>query len=122
MDNLHSFDIKKTAVALEKVGLSDKLHVRSDSLSGGQQQRVSIARTIVQEADIVLAEELSQPFPVREYFVTGRELLDLTSDIATNLQVDKLYEVVASNQIIPASRLRKAHLMNLFDQYMVNAF
>lgn len=50
-------DYEKTAVALEKVGLSDKLQVRSDSLSGGQQQRVSIARTIVQEADIVLADE-----------------------------------------------------------------
>lgn len=50
-------DYKKTELALEKVGLSDKLQVRSDSLSGGQQQRVSIARTIVQEAEIVLADE-----------------------------------------------------------------
>lgn len=50
-------DYKKTELALKKVGLSDKLQVRSDSLSGGQQQRVSIARTIVQEAEIVLADE-----------------------------------------------------------------
>ena len=42
---------------LEKVGLQDKLHERCDNLSGGQQQRVSIARTLFQEASIVLADE-----------------------------------------------------------------
>jgi len=43
--------------ALERVGLLDKLHDRSDALSGGQQQRVSIARTLVQQASIILADE-----------------------------------------------------------------
>lgn len=43
--------------ALAKVDLSDKLHSRSDELSGGQQQRVSIARTLVQQADLILADE-----------------------------------------------------------------
>lgn len=42
---------------LEKVNLSDKLHERCDNLSGGQQQRVSIARTLFQEAGIILADE-----------------------------------------------------------------
>lgn len=42
---------------LEKVNLSDKLHDRCDNLSGGQQQRVSIARTLFQEAGIILADE-----------------------------------------------------------------
>lgn len=42
---------------LEKVNLSDKLHDRCDALSGGQQQRVSIARTLFQEANIILADE-----------------------------------------------------------------
>src|SRR5699024_12664642 len=50
-------DYDRTEKALEKVGLADKLKVRSDSLSGGQQQRVSIARTIVQEAELILADE-----------------------------------------------------------------
>lgn len=50
-------DYERTEKALEKVGLADKLKDRSDSLSGGQQQRVSIARTIVQEADLILADE-----------------------------------------------------------------
>ena len=42
---------------LKKVNLSDKLHDRCDNLSGGQQQRVSIARTLFQEANIILADE-----------------------------------------------------------------
>ncbi len=42
---------------LKKVGLEKKLHSRCDELSGGQQQRVSIARTLFQEADIILADE-----------------------------------------------------------------
>jgi len=50
-------DYEKVNKALERVDLDDKLHSRCDELSGGQQQRVSIARTIVQEADIILADE-----------------------------------------------------------------
>lgn len=50
-------DYERTNVALKKVGLEDKLHSRCDELSGGQQQRVSIARTMVQEAKILLADE-----------------------------------------------------------------
>lgn len=42
---------------LEKVNLAEKLHDRCDNLSGGQQQRVSIARTLFQEANIILADE-----------------------------------------------------------------
>lgn len=50
-------DYQRTKDALETVGLSDKLHSRSDELSGGQQQRVSIARALVQQASIILADE-----------------------------------------------------------------
>ena len=50
-------DYQRTKEALETVGLSDKLQTRSDELSGGQQQRVSIARALVQQAPIILADE-----------------------------------------------------------------
>ena len=43
--------------ALEKVGIADKANVRADTLSGGQQQRVGIARTLMQEPKLILADE-----------------------------------------------------------------
>ena len=46
--------VKKT---LEMVGLADKIDVRADSLSGGQQQRVGIARALMQEPKLILADE-----------------------------------------------------------------
>ena len=43
--------------ALARVGLADHALQRASTLSGGQQQRVAIARTLVQRASIVLADE-----------------------------------------------------------------
>ncbi len=42
---------------LERLGLREKAYVRADSLSGGQQQRVGIARALMQEPKIILADE-----------------------------------------------------------------
>lgn len=43
--------------SLERVGIRDKAYVRADQLSGGQQQRVGIARALMQEPKIILADE-----------------------------------------------------------------
>ena len=57
LGQLSKEEYERTKDALERVDLQDKLHSRCDELSGGQQQRVSIARTLVQQADIILADE-----------------------------------------------------------------
>lgn len=43
--------------ALESVGLADKRHARADELSGGQQQRLAIARVLMQDPEVILADE-----------------------------------------------------------------
>ena len=45
------------ARALAQVGIPEKLWARTDELSGGQQQRVAIARVLVQDPDVILADE-----------------------------------------------------------------
>ena len=57
---LHAFsgsDRAKAMANLEQVGLSEKVNVRVDSLSGGQQQRVGIARALMQDPKLMLADE-----------------------------------------------------------------
>lgn len=57
---LHLFspeDHKRALASLEQVGLVEKAKVRADSLSGGQQQRVGIARALMQEPKLILADE-----------------------------------------------------------------
>ena len=67
----------RAKIALELVGLGDKLRHRPTQLSGGQQQRVSVARALVGEPAVILADEPTGALDSH----TGREVLNMLQQL-----------------------------------------
>jgi len=68
---------KRTKEILTRVGLGDKMFNRPSQLSGGQQQRVSIARSLVSNPEIILADEPTGALDSK----TGVEVLDTLHEL-----------------------------------------
>ncbi|MBG9984958.1 ABC transporter ATP-binding protein/permease [Aerococcaceae bacterium DSM 111022] len=75
--------------SLEKVGLGDHLHKRPNQMSGGQMQRIAIARALVNDPDILLADEPTGALDSK----TSVQIMDLLKEIAE----DRLVIMVTHN-------------------------
>ena len=75
--------------ALDKMGIVEKAFLRSDQLSGGQQQRVALARTLVQNPEIILADE-----PVASLDpVTAKQVMDDFKRINKEMNISILINI-----------------------------
>ena len=74
---------RRAKEALEKVGLGDQLRKKPSEMSGGQMQRVAIARAIVNNPDIILADE-----------PTG------ALDTETSVQVMKILKEISEDRLV----------------------
>ena len=91
---------ERAKVALEMVGLADKMKHRPNELSGGQQQRVSIARALVGEPSVILADEPTGALDSR----TGREVLGFLKKL--NREGDTVVLITHDNSIaVKADRI-----------------
>jgi phosphonate transport system ATP-binding protein len=97
---LGSFNLQERALALEalhRVGILDCFNQRASTLSGGQQQRAAIARTLVQGAKLVLADEPIASLDPE----SSRKVMEILSTIQKE---DKRTVVVSLHQIDMAIR------------------
>lgn len=87
---------KRAIKALEDVGLGNQLYKKPSEMSGGQMQRVAIARAIVNDPDIILADE-----------PTG------ALDTETSVQVMNILKEISKNRLI----IMVTHNPDLAEQY-----
>ena len=76
-------DITRAYEMLDAIGLGDFAHRRADQLSGGQRQRVGIARALMQQPELLLADEPTSSLDPK----TSVEIIELMAKLAAERDI-----------------------------------
>jgi putative ABC transport system ATP-binding protein len=102
---------RRALTALDKVGLSSRVHHFPSQLSGGQQQRVAIARAVVGQPRMVLADEPTGNLDSQ----MGDEIMELLADLQRH---DQTTIVMVTHD--PRQAEKTERVIRLFDGRLVN--
>jgi putative ABC transport system ATP-binding protein len=95
---------KKARMLLEKVNLSARLGHKPNEMSGGEQQRVSIARALINDPDVILADEPTGNLDTK----SGNEIVELIEDL--NRKMKKTIVVVTHDINLARRADREIHI------------
>lgn len=96
--------LKRAEELLELVGLADRMRHRPSELSGGEQQRVAMARALINNPEIVLADEPTGNLDTK----TGSEIVQLVKKL--NREKGQTFVVVTHDEHIAEAADRTIHL------------